>query len=495
MKCDRPADNPLYGALAVLSLVLAVPIAFLSLGGPYNNNQEAIMLLAVTTYSGLHLAYLIYKGTPRPMDSIFWIFSYMSFGIAPICELKTGLTTTLPIPDTSVGHRLATIAAVLLGFVAYDLFRLLHRQRPILLDRAQSEVEAARIVPLALLGIVGSLLYIHVVGLGPLFQGRAQSATALQNAGLLGSQSAGLSPGSLAGLALYQSIAQVPSLVAWLALTWIIGRQKKYRTTGWCLLWLVMLGLNIAVNNPISNPRFWFATVLFGFIFGLRLRPRGFRLLIPITLIFAMLIFPYSDYFRNQQHEQIGGRTLAQTLASKDYDQLDMLGNTLTVTHESGYRDGQQALTSALFFVPRSVWPSKSQDTGSYIGEQVDSVSQLNLSEPLWAEGYADFGIFGVVSLLGLWGLLTQTMDAMYARRRSQNAIRAVDLMVPLLAGYELIILRGSLLQAMGHCVALVLAIFFLTVRRCAAPEPMPTKSRKHVDLPSPSVGTAGLQA
>ena len=87
-----------------------------------------------------------------------------------------------------------------------------------------------------------------------------------------------------------------------------------------------------------------------------------------------------------------------------------------------------------------------------------------NLSAPLWAEGYLNFGFVGVIAMMGILG---------YAIRRGDLALRqtleigGVALVLgAVLPFYMVIILRGSLLQAVDNVVVLAIAIWWISEPR-----------------------------
>ena len=102
--------------------------------------------------------------------------------------------------------------------------------------------------------------------------------------------------------------------------------------------------------------------------------------------------------------------------------------------------------------MPRSVWHGKPVDSGVRVGEWM-GMRNTNLSSPLWAELWLDFGPFGMLLGFLLVGYACDRADRAYVRRtlddgRPGNVLAVV---VPLVAGYCFILLRGPLLQAAGR--------------------------------------------
>jgi hypothetical protein len=86
-----------------------------------------------------------------------------------------------------------------------------------------------------------------------------------------------------------------------------------------------------------------------------------------------------------------------------------------------------------------------------------------NLSAPLWAEGYINFGIIGVVVLFFVFGVLVQRLDSQGAAALRLGG--ALALPASILPFYVFILLRGSLLQATGSLVVMIGSMWFIRTR------------------------------
>jgi ABC-type uncharacterized transport system permease subunit len=138
-----------------------------------------------------------------------------------------------------------------------------------------------------------------------------------------------------------------------------------------------------------------------------------------------------------------------------------MVSTGVQYTDEAGLRHGNQLLGDLFFFVPRSVWPSKPQDTGALIAVH-SGHAFTNLSAPLWIEMYIDFGYAGVVVIFFLYGMMMRRADDRFVRGDSPFA----QFVIPLLAGYSCILLRGSLLQAMARLAVMLVIMWLISTRR-----------------------------
>lgn len=225
------------------------------------------------------------------------------------------------------------------------------------------------------------------------------------------------------------------------------------------------------VNNPISNPRFWFLTVLFSLLFTVfPVSAAFYRVALSLGVIVALVVFPFADRFRydDANFRPVQTTSPLEPLALKDYDQVGMFANAITyVRSGSGHAFGRQMVSSVLFAVPRSVWPDKPMDTGVMVGQWMGATN-TNLSSPVWAELWIDFGPVGMVAGFVAMGYAAARVDRRYARRavRSARPGSLIALAVPLVAGYSFILLRGPLLQASGRVAIAAFCIALITTFR-----------------------------
>jgi hypothetical protein len=124
---------------------------------------------------------------------------------------------------------------------------------------------------------------------------------------------------------------------------------------------------------------------------------------------------------------------------------------------------GRQLAGALLFFVPRSVWAAKPPDSASLIIERKGG-EMTNVSVPLWAEGYLNAGLLGTVLLLALAGVIAAELDHKF-RDVSELAGRH-GLFTAFAAPYSLILLRGSLLQAVSVLAVLIICTLVVGRRR-----------------------------
>lgn len=213
----------------------------------------------------------------------------------------------------------------------------------------------------------------------------------------------------------------------------------------WVWLFSFSMVLVAVINNPIVNPRYQLAGLIFFaidyFFCGRRTK------LIAILLVVGVLVAPLLQVFRykiSSDDAPEGSSIFSSTLLSKDYDAFQISCYTMLTVEGSGISWGSNILGATLFFVPRAVWQGKPEPTAWIVYEVANHSTDLgtsNLSTPLMAEGYFAFGWPGalLISIL-YWWTIARTTELSWKDRSSW-----VFLSRCLFAGLVLIFLRGTL--------------------------------------------------
>lgn len=417
-----------------------------------------LLYMLIMMYAGWHLTRHFLRGVPQPGDLTFRIFTYVWLGLAPIAQSVTGVRPRiLDINDSA-----EAAAVILLGMGCWDLGRFAARRASAFSGRRFSGVHTGRRALLVLGSFPLAIYYVQSIGgLRVAFANRADFADALASSGLV-------SDASKASSAIITAAGQVPIFIGLLAMAVYIRRTPRVeRFAGaWFVLLLLIVG-NVVVNNPISNSRYWFGTILIALLFAVWAPKRGaYSTVVAVGLFIAIAVFPYLDYFRNasQFRGQLSG-SVFEVMSEKDYDAQAQIVNTISYVAARGYTFGDQLLGSAFFWVPRSAWSGKSFDTGIVLANFINSPN-TNLSSPLWAEAYIDFGWIGVALIFGALGFFVSRLDGIYLQEVRAGAATWALIAAPVLAGYLFIILRGSLLQAAGRAAVLALCLLWIRQRR-----------------------------
>jgi hypothetical protein len=435
---------------AGIAMVALFP-ALLVLLTPAPQTRAWLLALVVTTVSGARWSWLVGEGHRRLFEMSFWVFTYVFLGIAALVQMRTGITpTTTPRLDPTLQQ--SAMVVVIVGIISFICGLSVTGPRQIPIRRAYmiKGVDLARTVLLAFGALAIATYFIGKVGLATLFETRDDLWAAIEAAW----------PDSSVAV-LVQVATDVTLLVAFIALVKTI---QHTRSREWPLIALcVFVGLALAITvNIISSPRYVFGTAALSVaaLFGLFATPRLFRITATLWVVALIVIFPVADAFRNSREGEVKSGSILQMLTSPDFDALAQINNTLLYVDRHGVTEGRQAVGVALFWVPRKMWPEKPQDTGILLA-QSRSYSFQNLSAPLWAEMFVNGG----------WPLLIVGMFAVGTLVRAQDKriedslrrARAPGILACIMPFYLVILLRGSLLQAMSYLTVILVCTAFVS--------------------------------
>jgi hypothetical protein len=440
----------LAGVASLFLLSGLMPILCLQL--PDKGRSSAwVLTMALMIWSGIRLAGHIRRGRPELFAFIWWLFVYLFMGVAPTVQIRSwALPTTTPNVEPLLD--LPTAIAVVVGVLAFEFGSLLGRGRPDVptpTEFAPAPIDPRRATAIALVGVGVGLHYINTIGLGLLLSNRTNVAIARQT------MWSDTTTGAVVfGVAVYVSLVGVHALART-----ELGRRTPARTGLIVLACLLVL----ICANPIGTARYPAGTVLMSLVcllgaFATVNRARVSMIGIVLGLLF---VFPIFDAFRRQRVNFARRGFLGEYAGNGDYDAFAQIANAVRYVDIVGIEWGRQFVGVVLFWVPRTMWPDKPIDTGALLAEY-RGYRYTNLSSPLWAESLVNFGWFGlIVVMIGL-GLLVRRAD-----RRISQALLASRGIWAVVGGtipfYELILLRGSLLQAAGGAAVMVLSLLLVT--------------------------------
>ncbi|MFJ6463417.1 hypothetical protein ACIQM0_20695 [Streptomyces sp. NPDC091387] len=451
----------------ILGLVCFLPALIAAQPGSGVRDTAYWLQLVLTCYSGARLATMVLSTRRRLLQGVFWMFVYIAMGVAPFAQAVIGQT-----PTPMVGPRsdlVTAIALVLVGCAAFDLGALLASRRPLRRrtgargSGGPATAHPVRLRLLVLVAFAASGYYVLKLG-GPavFFSSRQEISASVAESGVV-------SGGSNVGSAFLKGFGTVPALLALLFYTRrLVTSRRARRSPSTVLVWFALLVVNLVVNNPVSNARYWFLTVLVSLLFtAFPASAAMYRSVLAMGVIGALVLFPYADRFRydDNGYRPVQSSSVFEPLATKDYDQTVMFANTISWVDTRGHTYGRQLAGSAFFFVPRAAWSGKPEDTGVRVGQWM-GMNMTNLSAPLWTELWVDFGAPGMIGGFAVIGYAAARTDRRYARAVSRDGPGSGSILAvaaPLIAGYTFILLRGPLLQAAGKLAIAALCLALVT--------------------------------
>ncbi len=446
---DRARPAPVLASIGAVVLGLVIP-AVLASATPEPVHDSWLGCAVIAALAGLRFAVILGSRTRRPAEMTTWLFVYLFLGLAPMTQLRLGaeLSTTPGILHEYDWTAVGIVIAGMLSLMAGSALGARKSSSGATRDGVMAtQLSRGRLRLLSLVTLVLAILYVGRVGVGAMFSARQVREVAV--VGAFGDPSVASLVGAVINMGLLSSV-----------IVQVAARRSRLmagtKPPSIFLLVISLLVLAVCVN-PISSPRYLVGTVALAVLasFGLFATPRRFRVTAVATLVGFVIGFPILDTFRRSVSAEVTVRGPLQSFVSGDYDSFNQINNAASYVARAGIEIGQQALGVVLFWVPRSVWPGKPIDTGALIAN-FRGYEFTNLSAPLWAELFVNGGWVALVLGMLFLGFVLRRFDA-------KSETRLLVYGVPSLLGcilpfYLLILLRGSLLQAMAN-LAVILAI------------------------------------
>ncbi len=484
---------PVFAVVALFVVPVWLFVAPVLASSAPSVSPPVVIFAVMTAYCTVRLGRLMWAAEPRWMVLGVWMFSYSWIAVSGLTQ---SLADANPLGLT-LSPALATEQAALLlfGLLCFDLAT--HVRPGSLLPQRWTAVRSAlsrpwsgrvlsprRVMVLAGVTLVTAPAFVAVLG-GPsaLLSSREAISDTLSTSGLYSSST------NASGGTVFVLGGCLP-FIALLCLGRLLADDPAVRRR--VLPWVFVVGLvadNVLINNPISNARYWAFAVVLGLFFTWRVsaRPAVIAVFVTVFAMSSLVVFPYLDQFRYTEasiqkyglHDDRYTEPVDYVLAKTDYASVTDVAVVIRYVDREGHTWGRQLLGSALFWVPRSVWPDKPDNTAFIVADSIGFPNR-NLDSPLWAEGYVDFGWVGTALLLGGAGLIARRLDDAFVLLRRARAVvvrRAVPMVavaVPMVAGYEYILLRGSLLQAMARLAVMVVLLLLVSRRADRSPPEAP---------------------
>ena len=438
----------LYSQLIILNLFFGFISAFIlyksinNFGIRLNPLNFPIQIINIV-FAVFFLSYSLALRKQEKTMALFWIFQLIFFGLTGLLNILdptpyylTQIATFSDLHKASLYVFIAQIF-VAVGQVFFTVRTKKVRAHELLLSKADYEKIKRRIWKILILYVILLPVVINYLG-GISF--------------LLRRTRYGVNPTdlTLASQAIFQSVLYVPPLICVLSLLYLGDSFEKTRKTVMLLIvWLVFL------SNPFANARqvtlFLLLPIFFYLLKDKRVSTNIFFLGIPFLLVYSANLV---DRFTG---ELVPVRF---TILSRngDFDSFAQFANGINLVNNDLFPYFQQILGPILFFVPRSIWDSKPRDTGLVIANQL-GLSFQNLSAPWVLEAYSNARLIGLIVASIFIGFYLSKYDL-----GSLHNLRS-RLLGSILIGVLFIVLRGSLLQAVGRVIFSFLLVYYITNR------------------------------
>jgi hypothetical protein len=386
---------------------------------------------------------------PFSIMSVVFLFCFFFFGIIPLNDISNGNIywggDVIDIPTAIVTSLMILVCLLIFIFNVWVFGKRITRSHvsfsPTDFYRRNSSVEYSINNYLFFLIFVLACAYIFKSSNYNIFQVMVRG---LIDPDLM-SESSGLEIGNTAGLVYNNYIKPLPIIM-------LIFLVYCYRFKGCKVprLHFIFYGFLVLIfNSPFSMPRFQVGSLYLALVliyFNIFYRPFVF---VGTFISALLLVFPFLDKFRNFDSETFD---FALSLHFLNEGHFDSYNNFVLVVQNSIVTGGAQLLTVVLFFVPRSFWPEKAVGSGGFMADQV-GLGFSNISMPLLAEGYINFGLIGVILFAFTGSFLFVKADNLFWHSLNPHFLRPIYF---LFIGMVFFVMRGDLLSSYAYSIAMV---------------------------------------
>ncbi|EXM40996.1 hypothetical protein RASY3_02440, partial [Ruminococcus albus SY3] len=239
---------------------------------------------------------------------------------------------------------------------------------------------------------------------------------------------------------------------------------KKNHTSSLYVLFSFMAC--IILIPPLATARTFVLITYGGFflIMSKRLKKgMNFFLLILFLDLFAAPVF---NLFRNgfSGDKALLFNTLSDfkdSFLKSDYDAYTMFLGSVKYVSNYDITYGLQLLSAILFFVPRSLWKNKAIGSGATVMAALKTANVSNISCPIFAEAYINFGLVGIVIFSLFLGNIVYKIDYAYWNS-SDESFSAIKSIYPFFTLFILIVFRGDLLNAYSWTIGYILDLLVI---------------------------------
>jgi len=415
---------------------------------------ELILSSVVVTIALLiQLRFGVRESAAAPADIVVFIFNWLFLDLSPKVQLMSmpqQLINTSTVRVDGVALTNLVCALFMIAFTCFYAF--LSRRDENLKPTEPVEVKPRREIAAGAVGLALFLCFAVVAVAAP------HAYRAVETAEVA----------SPASLVIDRFLMFVPSATLLILLHETVRSGRKVLFSRVCVLLLLFL-LVMVTENPYTEKRNALGPVYIALLLVLFqnwFAAGGRRLLLLVSSM--VLVFPAITLFTHNHQQSLSDISLSQFsdeiadhYFSINYDSWANIYTAVEIVKVHGMQWGHQLLGSLLFFVPSSIWSAKPLATGIFLADYLITNYSMwftNLSAPLAAEGYLDFGPAGVILYACIMALFVAFMNRLAMQRDRWIAFP----MAIYASVFLMIVLRGSLMIALGFAAAAFLSFCFV---------------------------------
>lgn len=226
-------------------------------------------------------------------------------------------------------------------------------------------------------------------------------------------------------------------------------------------IFLFLLILCVLLVSPTAIARFQAASLYIPFaIVFIKIWERPY--IMQPTIVFGLLIImPFLDKFRKFDLNNFSFSVEFHFLKNSTFDAYQ---NFVRAVELDFVTYGKQLMGSMLFFIPRQIWIEKPKGSATTLINNFNlEYANKNISMPLMAEGYVNFGLVGIVFFMILSGSLLSNLDrvAWKIKKIKENCLFLYYYYF--LFGLIFFLMRGELISSLSFLIIFT-ALFLIIV-------------------------------
>ncbi|WP_146115042.1 O-antigen polymerase [Malikia spinosa] len=417
----------------LLALIISIfSIKHLFDGRNYNDYPIVAFSFAIIIIQSLFL--LILPKRNVSLFGIYYVFAFIFFGYAPSLEYINEKIHGTTLGFDSSDYLSLNLIIIMINFSFYVTERFLLKNKRSVLQLEQvyiSRKNTIYLISLLILSIIG-VLYTNSFSLvGVFFRGGLEGESLTER----------YSPISL----VVSNLSRISSLFIFI-LFYTSNKNWKYK-------FFSFIGL-IFCCFPTGMSRFFVAAIYVPVIIVIFPNLRYGQKIAYTLLASLFTIFPILDKFRRASSFDSFNTNLSSDFFIAGH--FDSYQNFMRVIQKNIVTNGDQLFGNLLFFIPRELWNDKPISSGAFIARKLNYGFD-NISMAYFAEGYINFGYFGVI---------IYTLAILYAIKRIEENLITAGIantyFYMFMIGFFLMFLRGDFLVAVTSLTSIAAALFLI---------------------------------
>ncbi len=427
----------------LLFMLLVVCITILLIINSYAHIQSNSIVL-FTFFVNIFLSVFCFLKSinkhPFSLDMMFWLFNVIFFGAAPLLQYLTNsyVWALVPTSDEVLKTNILIFVWLLCYLIGMNVsFRkdaIYISGRNNVLCSCQMNQTALNCLVVVSIGI--TIYYLIAVGLNNLIYRETNAITGLSSTMSLLTEHG------------------FKNTVLFTAVFCVIDSKQRHKITIKTIIALVCLAISCF---PTGIPRNMMASFYAGLLIIMYDKTRKGRWFSFAIFGGLILIFPALNAFR-----YIGSgdasilesimKAYGVTYLEGHYDAHQMFISIQRYVDKFGFKYFSQILGALLFFIPRSLWPSKPVGTGHTVISELNQFYFTNVSAPLVSEWYIGFGWFGIIIGALILSKIIKKLDKKYWDEN--NELSPIRIIYPCSIFMFFFMLRGDLLSGWAYTMA-----------------------------------------